>query len=868
MKRQVYKLTHCAILVLMALLVCSPDADAASRKKTKKAKKGQTEQADTVKTRSKYEKLLGKPHKKAEGMITLHLVNGKVYFEMPVALFGREMLMGSTIKSISDNAHGLVGSKPDLRHISFEKRDSSVYLLAVNTDYMASDEHIGQSLPKNYAPAKVKALPVAAYNADSTAVVFNVTDLFLEHDKTMSPFAEVAAPYSDDLTYQRTESFKKDLSYIADIKAFEDNVSVTSSLSYTYTMTRRSDQWTLAKDRPFTAELTRSIILLPEKAYHPRMADYRIGVFFTERRQFGDNASASKPVYFANRWRLEPSDTAAFRRGELVEPVKPVVFYVDSDFPAWWKPYIKEAVEQWQKPFEAIGFKNAVIAKDFPAGDPSFDPDNIKYSCIRYAPVGVQNAMGPSWVDPRSGEIINASVYVYHDIMRLINRWLFVQTAQADPLVRSGKPSREVLGDALRYVIAHEVGHCLGFMHNMGASSTVPVESLRDPEYTTKYGTTPSIMDYARFNYVAQPGDKERGVKLTPPRFGPYDQWLVRWAYTPVFDAEDLAAEEQLTSGWITDSLAAAPYYRYGKQQLNYMFFDPRDQTEDLGDDVLKATAYGVSNLKYITSRFMDWVTEDEECELRTEIFNGILNQYLTYAQHVMLNVGGLYKNEVKSVDAAPRFANIPAARQKAALRYLFTLSEDLAWLGDKKVLDRLPVVGSPEYAVRSMIYDMILDLPFLASKSDGVVTKEFSAKECLDMIYDYVWAPTVSGKKLTAAQKLLQTKFVTGYMRSAGFKLPSEKSFVSEDVLPVAFGGSGCCIDAGQLVGDLVYSPVSGFDYVPRSIFNNGTLTSADLYVFLTKAETLMKRRLSGASAEDRSHYEILLQTIRYSLQ
>ena len=583
------QLAAMVFLVAGALMFLAPDnaLDARAKKKSRKSKKD-TEQVDTVKKETKYDKLFKKQHTVDEGMITLHLLDGKVYFEFPLSLFGREMIMGSTIKSISDNANGVVGAKPsELMHIVFTKVDSTVQMRNVNTDYIANDANIEKALSKSTVGAVLKNFQIKAYNNDSTAVVFDMTDVFLSHDKKMSPFSEYAAYAS----YTRTENFKKDLSFITGVKSFDDNVSVTSSMSYTYTMTNAAGQ-TLLKDQPLTAELTRSIVLLPEEVYHPRMADYRIGVFFTPRIQLGSTNSSSLPVYFANRWRLEPSDTAAYRRGELVEPVKPIVFYIDNDFPEWWKPYLKEGVEQWQEVFEEIGFKNAIVAKFFPTPeeDPEFDPENIKYSCIRYAPIGIQNAMGPSWVDPRSGEIINAAVYVYHDIVKLITEWRFVQTAQADPDVRSVDLPEEILGDAIRYVLSHEVGHTLGFMHNMSGSSVIPVEKLRDPEFTTETGTTTSIMDYARFNYVAQPGDKERGVKLTPPRFGEYDKWLVKWTYTPVFDVDSFEEEAAITSKWITDSLAANHVYRYVKQQFYSMFFDTRSQTDDLSNHAVAET--------------------------------------------------------------------------------------------------------------------------------------------------------------------------------------------------------------------------------------------------------------------------------------
>ena len=834
--------------------------------KGKKGKKGETEQADSVKKKeTKYEKLFKKPHKVAEGMMTLHLKDGKVYFEMPLSLIGREMVVGSTIKSISDNGNGVIGSKPlSLKHIRFDKADSTVQLCVIDATYMSSDPDIRKAIAKSSSGSIIRNMKIAAWNADSSAVVFDMTAFFLEHDKTMSPFSEVAA-YS---SYERTENFKKDLSFITDVKAFEDNISVTSSMSYTYTMKNAKGQ-TLYKDEPFTAELTRSFLLLPEQPYHPRMADYRIGVFFTERQEFGNKMSNSNPVFFANRWRLEPSDTAAYRAGELVEPVKPIVFYIDENFPEWWKPYVKEGVEQWQELFEQIGFKNAILAKDYPADDPSFDPDNIKYSCVRYAPIGIQNAMGPSWVDPRSGEIINASVYVYHDIVKLIQRWMFIQTSQADADVRAVEFPQEVLGDALRYVISHEIGHCLGFMHNMSGSSVIPVESLRDPEFTQTHGTTTSIMDYARFNYVAQPGDKERGVKLTPPRFGTYDKWLIEWTYRPVFDVASFKEEAAVTSGWITEALTKAPFYRYGKQQFSAGIYDPRSQSEDLGDDAVDATKYGVANLKYIMSNYMDWIKEgDEDYEFRTAIYNGMLNQYLAYAQHVLMNVGGLYKNEIKVADKMKRFENIPAEKQIRALEYMFTLHNDVSWMADKAVLDRLPVVGSPEYAVCNAIQNLILLAPALASTSDGVSTREFSAHECFDFIMKKVFN-TPAGKPLTKIQRSFQTLFVYTYMSMGNFKLPgATNAFAvaddSQSLTTQYFGSS----EDNPLFGELMYGPISGYEWSPRNMFNQGELTVADIYAVLKKARAMIVSRRASANAQDKAHYDLLISTIDYSVK
>lgn len=824
----------------------------------KKKKSEKTE----VKKPSKYEKFFEKEKKKATGYITVHLKEGKVYFEIADSLLGREFVMGTTIKSISDNMLGTVGSKNNLEYFTFTKADSTIQMRTLSFEYDSDEPNIRQALAKSNTGAISKTFKVESCSKDSSSVI-DVTDIFLSDDKNL-------VPQSMFLPYSKTENYKSDLSYIVDTKAFSDNVSVTSSLSYTYSLTDFSGK-ELVKDSPLTVVMTRSILMLPKQTYHPRMADPRIGYFFTERERMSGYKKSRNTVYFTNRWRLEPSDTLAFKRGEKVEPVKPIVYYIDNDFPEWWKPYIKAAVEQWNEPFEKIGFKNAVMAKFFPKDDPEFDPDNIRYTCIRYAPIDIQNAMGPSWVDPRSGEIINASVYVYHDVIELLKNWIFVQTAQADKSVRTADIPQSVLGEGLQYVITHEVGHTLGLMHNMSASSVIPVESLRDPEFTRENGTTTSIMDYARYNYVAQPGDKERGVRLMPPRFGKYDYWAIRWGYMPVFDAEDFDKETGFFKDMLTDSLKTEPWYRYGKQQIYSVLFDPRCQNEDLGDDVIKASEYGIANLKYIMSNYLSWIDDrqDADYEFRTSLYRGLFTQYYQYFNHVLRNVGGLYKNEVVPGDGVAKFANIPRQKQLDCFNFLVKMYGDTQWIDNEKVVKKLPIVGSASFSLRNAMAQGIFSLPFMSAVSDGVVSEELSSDELLDMIFNFVWKPSISGKRLTKEDRELQQNFVNTYMAAANFKTPSSSASgiqAGEDYCKAVMHQD--CLHTSTELGEFSYNPVSGFEWTPRYIFNTGKLTQASVYSVLDRARQLMKIRLSSASAEDKAHYELLISTINFSLK
>lgn len=827
---------------LLAMLFCiSTETNAANFLFGKKKKK--------IETKSDYDKLFAKKHETAKGLFTLHQMAGKLYFEMPVKLMGHDMLIGSTITNISDNGNAIVGSKPQAPlHVQFTMNKTHVQLRLVNYDYIATESAIDQALKKNNIGMILENKKIEAWNADSTAVVFDMTSFFISDNKKMSPFDENSEYASK---YKRVEKYKENLSFLSQIKAFTDNVTIKSILSYTFSLSTAQGK-EIIKDQPFTAEMTRTIMLLKEKPYRPRIADYRINYFYTRRDLLGPSSETTLPVYYTNRWDLQPKDTAAWQRGELVEVNKPIIFYVDNTFPEQWRPYIKQSVNMWNEVFEQeCRLKDAIVAKDFPSKeeDPNFDPDNIKYNCVRYAPINVQNAMGPSWVDPRSGEILMASVYVYHDFIKLISNWLFVQTAAADPMVRTTNIPETILGDAIRYVIGHEVGHCLGLMHNWGASHNFPVEKLRDPEFTQKYGTTPSIMDYARFNYIAQPGDKERGVKLTPPRFGVYDHFSIKWGYMPIFGKTE-KEETEYMSQWITDSLKASPWYRYGKQQFSTPFTDPRDQMEDLGDDAVAATKYGMKNLKYIVAHMDEWLSkEDITMERRNELLSAIVNQIGLYTIHIASNISGYYANEVKEGDGQQRFIPLKKSKQKEALNYLFTLYNDLNWLDNKALLSKLTLSGSPKATIRPYIANQIISAPLVLTITSDIDKTSLQYDEAMDMVYHFVWRPTIKGQNLDEGQMELEKAFLYNMMTNSGFKIPlSEKSITTFNINN---------------------DPISGFGFGNRDMFAKSIrLTQADLYPYILKAQALMKSRLKASKGRTHAHYAFLLKVLEQNIK
>ncbi|MFA6770768.1 MAG: DUF5117 domain-containing protein, partial [Bacteroidales bacterium] len=407
------------LIIVGILIVFKVTANDKSGEIIKDQTKGIEDTTSNGASKKVFEKLFKEEHAESKGLINIHKIEDKLYFEIPTSIFGRDMLLGSTVSETSDNGNVIVGSKPlapILVNFSMENEKVLLNKVINNSITLPSDTNISNAIDKNHMGAIMALFKVETYNPDSTAVVVDVTNFFKSDNTDLTTF-DRSSEYAS--MGEQTNIFQQERSFITEFKSFGDNLFVRSSLSYNTTVKGRRGN--LFTDKPYTVIATRSFLLLDEKPYNYRIADYRIGVFNSGKIMFSDKGNKAKDLHFAHRWRLEPSDIAKYKKGELVEPIKPIIFYMDSDFPEWWKPYLKEGIERWNDAYEEIGFKNAVKVVEFPKDDPEFDPDNIKYSCIRYAPIKVENAMGPSWVDPRSGEIINASVYVYHDVIKLLN---------------------------------------------------------------------------------------------------------------------------------------------------------------------------------------------------------------------------------------------------------------------------------------------------------------------------------------------------------------------------------------------------------------------------------------------------------------
>lgn len=838
----------------LVLLLAMLSTDAMAKNKKRKGDKNKTEKI-TQEKENKYDELF-KDEKFVirKGLFTLHKTDQKIYFEIPLSLLNREFLLGSTVKETSNNGYSLVGQKPlDPLHLAFAKRDSSIQLLQVSQPWGvmpkysdSREETLQTSIRKSSISPIIKTYEIKAYNPDSTAVVVDMTDLFLSDDKRLSPFD----PYGVKADYGQTElspKFEKELSFISDVKAFDDNVSIVSSLNYTL----GDDKDVSAKITPITIQVNRSIVLLPDKDHmmRSRIADPRIGFFYTAKENISVKQDGSKYVYFMNRWNVQPKDVEAYKRGELVEPIKPIVFYVDNTFPEAWKKAIHEGVAEWNAAFEKIGFKNVMQTKDFPTDDPEFDPDNLKYSCIRYAPIAVANGMGPSWVDPRTGEILNASVYIYHDVIKLVNDMRFVQTAQVNEKVRTKKLPQDVLDESLNYVIAHEIGHCLGLMHNMGASSSYPVDSLRSASFTQQYGTTPSIMDYARNNYVAQPGDK--GLRLTPPTIGVYDFYAIKVGYQPVLDVLTPEEENKIIKRWIAEK-ANDPKYRYGKQQFQAVY-DPSALMEDLGDDAVKAGEYGIKNLKYILAHLNEWLDEqDKDFDYRINIYNELVNQCFGYLYNGFMNIGGFYLNEHEVNDPRPSFSVVPKEKQKRSLEFLIKNLRNLEWLDDPEVIENL-VVRTPRSERLVKIFSKNLINTKKLSLAIYRDPESYSPKEYLDDLYTLIWEPTIKGQNVTSADMLLQKAVLADLLNTL---LPINWTTTKlSDVSDLPMIRYTCnCREHRETSG-------YGFQYPVYNVSHDNT---KHLYfAMLDRIEKMLKTKRKMGNFNTRAHNAYLLEMI-----
>jgi hypothetical protein len=697
------------ISTCLLLLFC---AEGFAQKKDKKKKsKDKTE----IAAKKPEEKKGPKPYKKVidstavtqKGLIDVHKIKDKYLFEISDSLIGKE-IMTITRYSKTPAGGGVFGGEEINRQVvRFEKGlNDNILLRSITYVIMTpdTDKPISQAVKNSSADPIIANYDILAYNKgeDGKKNKSYVIDMNASFDADVQTFSLSSV----NKQLLKIQSFQKDKSFIQDIKSFPINTEIRSVKTFSTEPQKISRTPTPQIGRDFpagldagvvTVELNTSLLLLPETPMRKRTYDARVGYFANGYDVFENESLKADKEIFAVRWRLEPKnaeDAEKQKRGELIEPKKPIVYYIDPATPEKWRPFIKAGVDDWQEAFEFAGWKNAIRGEYWPENDPTMSLEDARFSVLRYFAADIQNAYGPNVHDPRTGEIMESHIGWYHNIMSLLRDWYLIQTGAVDPKARFKKFDDKLMGELIRFVSSHEVGHTLGLRHNMGASNATPVEMLRDPAFQKAKGHTSSIMDYARFNYVAQPED---GVTDLFPRIGDYDKWAIKWGYSYFPDAKDAKEEKALLNEMTKEAYKDRRLW-FGTESSPY---DPRYQTEDLGDNAMKASAYGIKNLKRILPQLNSWSKEDGEDYSELEgLYNSLTGQFRRYMGHVAKNVGGIYYNPKTSEMEGNEYDVVPSATQNEAIAFLNAqLFKTPTWLLDQNIISKI----NPDNGVEAM---------------------------------------------------------------------------------------------------------------------------------------------------------------------
>lgn len=623
------------------------------------------------------------------GMFTTHKIDDKYFFEIPDSLLGRDILVITRISKASADlraAQTYSGDQINSNVIRFEKGPNNrVFLRKVSYRVYSPDStsSMYQNVQRNNIQAIAASFNIAAFSNAKDASVIDVTT-YINSDNEILYFSSPAAK-----TRARLGAQQADRSYITAVKSFPGNVDVSAVKTYALAAAPATGGAPAGAASGFgTLELKASMVLLPKVPMKPRLFDPRVAYFTVGYTDFDANPQGVKEISLAKRWRLEPKpqDMAKYLRGELVEPIKPIVFYIDPATPKKWVKYLIQGVNDWQKAFEKAGFKNAIIGKEAPTPqqDPTWSIDDARNSVIVYKPSEIANASGPSTSDPRSGEILESHINWFHNIQSLLRDWYFIQTANVDPRARKMELDEDLMGELIRFVSAHEVGHTLGLRHNHGSSSTVPVEKLRDKAWVEANGHTPSMMDYARFNYVAQPEDKI-GPKGLFPRVGAYDEWSIDWGYR-IYNKENIDDQSKINARVVEAS--KNPFLWFGTESNPD---DPRSQSEDLSDNAMVASTYGIKNLQAIIKNLPEWTkTKNEGYDNLKNMYTQLRGQFGRYMGHVNKNIGGLMETPKTLEQAGNIYERTPAAKQREAMAFLDAqLFKTPKWIIDQNMLDK-----------------------------------------------------------------------------------------------------------------------------------------------------------------------------------
>ena len=750
----------------------------------KNKKKETTEEV----SKTDFEKIASESNLVSRGMFNVYAQDGKYYFEIPVSLLQRDMLVVNKLQRVPfelNDAGVNRGTNYETQMVRFEwNKEEKKIRVRQSRPLPESPENdaITRSVRDNFISPLIADFKQEACNADSTAVIIQINDIYDGSETSINNVFD---------NINLGTSAIKDLSRIMSIKAFPNNIVATSELT-----TKVREGMSAVN---VTVEVSSSLVLLPEKPMMGRLDDPKVGYFTKDLLYFSDSQQKTEEKKYITRWRLEPKpeDREAYLRGELVEPEKPIVFYIENSTPYRWRKYIKQGIEDWQVAFERAGFKNAIIAKELPDSIAA-NADDINYSVVTYAASSKANAMGPSILDPRSGEILEADIMWWHNVISMVQEWITVQTGAIDPKARGTKLPDEMMGDAIRFVACHEVGHSLGLRHNMMGSWTFPTDSLRSKSFTDKMNSTASsIMDYARYNYVAQPGD---GVTAVSPHIGPYDIFAIeygyRWYGLPTPEAEKDVLYDFLNKH-------NGRLYKYSEAQDPRSAVDPRAQNEDLGDDPVRSSELGIANLKRIVPEIIKWTTTGEKGQTYEEasrLYYAVITQWNNYLYHVMANIGGIYIENTTVGDGVKTYTYVEKEKQETSLDFL--LNEVLCyprWLFDTEISDytfllRKNPTGVIEYAPSQILkntqgyifWDLLSNDRLMRMLENELKNgkKAFTVVEMMDKMHNSIFATTIKGGTPDVMERNLQKGFldalITAAAESEGVKINKQLTATS----------------------------------------------------------------------------------------
>lgn len=749
------------ILLLSVLLSFCFIPNTYAQKRNKKKNKNASEEVATLpKNKDKdaiqeYKDVVTKEAVTDSGLFQVHRVKKTYLYEIPFSVLEKDMLLVSRIAQIPSGLGGgffNAGTKTNEEVVHWQRYQDKVLLKVKSYRNIAdSTKAISNSVSVNNYEPILYAFDIKAFNVDSTAVVIDVTKLFSTDVKAISGLsASLRKEY-------KVKKLDESRSFIHSVKSFPFNIEVKQNFTYD-----AAEPPSASNTESISIQMNQSMILLPEEPMQARIADPRVGFFTVSQYDYGSDALKADEKTYIRRWKLEPKDPEAYARGELVEPIKPIVYYLDPGTPEKLQKYIKQGIEDWQKPFETAGFKNAIIAKDAPTPeeDPEFSPEDIRYSVVRYVASTTRNAVGPSVSDPRSGEIIESDIIWYHNHLRSYRNRYLLETGAANPSARTLDTPDEEIGEMMRMVIAHEVGHALGFPHNMAASYAYNVESYRDGAFTQKNGIAASIMDYARYNYIAQLGDQNiRFIR----QMGPYDHYAVNWGYRWLPNAKTPEDELPTLNAWVIEK-ANDPIYRFGRQSNR---FDPQSQTEGIGDDPIKASTYGIKNLQYVAANLPSWTSDQtNNYQDLEELYGELLGVYSRYVGHVVTNIGGVFENIKNPDQEGIVYTHVAKNAQQASMKWLQeNLFQTQDWLADKAILQNIDHAGYFERirSLQSRYLNGLLSFDRIGRLIDAETINQeyYSAYEMLSELRKGLWAEAYKGQSTDIYRRNLQKSYL-----------------------------------------------------------------------------------------------------------